>query len=311
MPNLRHSFISAKSDSADSSIVRPTNWNAKLQYTSADGAPSGTDAIVREVLTAARTYYVRTDGNDSNTGLADTSTGAFLTIAGAYAALCLSIDFGGQTVTLTLGDGTTWTEQVSLPGPWSGGGEFVFDGNGKTLSVTGAADATGSVVYIACTLPGRFTVQNVTLQAAGTAGSAIWHTGVGTVDVGASVIFSTVPVAGNARHMLAQGTGAYIESQDNYTVSGSAYNHVCALAGGNIGLYFNTVTLNTTPSWSNAAASALDAGIVNSFGTTFSGTSSGVRYTVIMNGVVDTFGSGANYFPGNQAGTTATGGQYG
>jgi hypothetical protein len=41
-----------------------------------------------------------------------------------------------------------------------------------------------------------------------------------------------------------------------------------------------------------------------------SGGATGKRYVAELNGVINTFGGGANYFPGNVAGTTATGGQY-
>jgi hypothetical protein len=68
---------------------------------------------LREVLAADRTYYVRTDGSDSNTGLADTAGGAFLTIQKAVntvQSLDLNNDVDVQ-VTIQIADGT-YTENV-------------------------------------------------------------------------------------------------------------------------------------------------------------------------------------------------------
>lgn len=45
-------------------------------------------------------------------------------------------------------------------------------------------------------------------------------------------------------------------------------------------------------------------------GMTFSGAATGKRYDVATNGVINTNGGGASYFPGNVSGTSATGGQY-
>jgi hypothetical protein len=36
----------------------------------------------------------------------------------------------------------------------------------------------------------------------------------------------------------------------------------------------------------------------------------GTRYNGTLNSVINTFGGGANYFPGNSAGSVATGGVY-
>jgi hypothetical protein len=44
---------------------------------------------------------------------------------------------------------------------------------------------------------------------------------------------------------------------------------------------------------------------------TVAGTATGKRYVASFNGVIDTFGKGANHFPGDVAGTTDSGGQYG
>ena len=43
---------------------------------------------------------------------------------------------------------------------------------------------------------------------------------------------------------------------------------------------------------------------------TFVGSATGARYSVALNGVIQTTGAGASYLPGNSAGSSATGGQY-
>jgi hypothetical protein len=70
------------------------------------------------------------------------------------------------------------------------------------------------------------------------------------------------------------------------------------------------VTLTGTPAFATAFAYASIAGIQAWNGTTFSGSATGPRYSVAGNSVVNTAGGGANFFPGNAAGSTATGGQY-
>jgi hypothetical protein len=49
-----------------------TNWLEAIRIDRANGKVAFPSTGVREALTANRTYYVRTDGSDSNTGLANT-----------------------------------------------------------------------------------------------------------------------------------------------------------------------------------------------------------------------------------------------
>ena len=66
----------------------------------------------REALTANRTYYVRTDGSNSNDGLTNSSGGAFLTIQKAIDTAA-TLDLNGHTITVQVGDGT-YSESVAL-----------------------------------------------------------------------------------------------------------------------------------------------------------------------------------------------------
>jgi hypothetical protein len=65
-----------------------------------------------------------------------------------------------------------------------------------------------------------------------------------------------------------------------------------------------------TPAFSVAFAAAMVGASLFAQGATFSGAATGQRYNVQSNAVILTNGAGANYFPGNAAGATATGGQY-
>lgn len=155
---------------------------------------SGTDldtgwAARREVLTANRTYYVRTDGSDSNNGLANTSGGAFLTIQKAINTIVGNLDLAGFTVTIQVGDGT-YTGAASFSAPWTGGGAVTIQGNSSTpanvlVSVTGNAMANSGV------LPGTLTVKDMKLASSG--GALLLNTGVGLIN------FSNIDFGSSAR----------------------------------------------------------------------------------------------------------------
>jgi hypothetical protein len=95
----------------------------------------------------------------------------------------------------------------------------------------------------------------------------------------------------------------------NYTISGGAGRHlITTLSSGVIEMAGITVTVSGTPAFSVFAF--VQAGMISSFSCTFSGAATGTRYQATLNGVINTFGGGANVFPGNVAGSTGSGGQY-
>ncbi len=76
----------------------------------------------RDKLTADRDYYVRTDGDDGNDGLSNTSGGAKLTVNGAIAA-AFALDFNNHIVTIHIADGT-YSGEVNIVGPFVGPDNF-------------------------------------------------------------------------------------------------------------------------------------------------------------------------------------------
>jgi hypothetical protein len=260
--------------------------------------------VWREKLLAARTYYVRDDGSDSNTGLVDSAGGAFLTWQHAFDVISSSLDLAGFTVTVSnTQTSKTWTAGIDFSAGWVGGGAIVINGNGATntiFSITGG-DCFGN----GGAFPGYVQLQNLKMQTT-TSGYCVNQRGTGIIYLGAGIEFGACA----AFHLRAVQAGGSIQAYDNYTISGGAVAHFFSDTGAIIVTFGQTVTVSGTPDFSLAFAYCSTAAQIFSQSVTFSGAATGARYSVSLNGVINTGGAGATYFPGDSAGATASGGIY-
>lgn len=255
----------------------------------------------REKLAGDRTYYVRTDGDDDNDGLTDSAGGAFLTIQKAVDA-CLALDLNGNDVTIQVGAGT-YAAGVSLNKPFVGGNVEII---GDTTTPSNVVVSTTSADCFGISGSGTaLTVKGFKLQTT-TSGNCFNATHL------AYVRFGNVEFGACAGRHLVANSGSVVSNEGvgNYTISGNAVDHMLATVGGKIVISSITITLSGTPAWSGNGLNAQATGLISIFGTTLSGSATGKRYSVTLNGVINTFGGGANYWPGDVAGTTAAGGQY-
>ena len=69
-----------------------------------------------------------------------------------------------------------------------------------------------------------------------------------------------------------------------------------------------TATLTGTFAFT-AFVSASYGGVYSMWNQTWVGAATGKRYTAALNGIINTYNKGATHFPGDVAGSTASGGQ--
>lgn len=255
----------------------------------------------REVLTANRTYYVRTDGNNSNSGLADTSGGAFLTPAKAL-SVALSLDLNGFDCILKLADGT-YTSALTMASAQVGAGRIILRGNTTTpanvvISTTGNAMSANA--------PGaRLFFEGVKLTSS--AGSCIFVSNgaiikaLGGFEFGSAAVYHTRSLVDAL---------ADFESV-NHAITGAALRAYSAEEGGKVKLYNCAVTLSGTLGFTTFAHAEI-MGIIQAGLASFTGgTITGKRYDVYTNAVVNAGGGGTSLFPGSTAGTVdSNGGRY-
>lgn len=255
----------------------------------------GVTSNAREILTANRTYYVRTDGDDANDGLSNTSGGAFLTVQHAVDVV-MSLDIRTHNVTIQLADGT-YSDPTLVNGPWLGSGTVTLLGN--TAHPENVILSAPSQITIWVRRDGRLVISGFELASG--AGHGL------QVDTGSSVLLGAAMRFGSCgEYQLCAGHGGVIEGFDNYTIAGNAWGHILCLGNSFIRIANNTVTLTGTPAFSVGYIEASRSGIVDYYGNTFSGSATGKRFNGYALGNIFTNYGGASYLPGNAAGTLAT-----
>lgn len=259
-----------------------------------------TQTYVRPKLAAARTYYVRTDGSDSNDGLTNTSGGAFLTIQAAVNATA-ALDINGYAVTIQVAAGT-YTGAITLKNVvgYTAPGDLIIQGAGATTIISTTSANCFSVTSIPCV----WDIKDLKKQTT-TSGTCIE-----VIDAYARL--SGVEFGASASNHMRAANGGKIEFTGNYTVSGNCTNHLFVTSGGIITCRSRTVTVSASITVTYFAVASL-TGILFCDGNTYSlgaFTVTGTRYSGASNAVIYTNGGGASYFPGTVGGATATGAQY-
>lgn len=289
-------FTSGSPGTLARTTILASNTGSKVDFTLAPLLTiTGFAADYREKLNANRTYYVRTDGNDNNSGLANTSGGAFLTVQAAVDAVYM-LDLNGFDVTISVASGT-WTAAVTAFGLFTGKGTVTINGNGGTWNVTAGRclEARGGA---------KITVSNYTMRTT-TSGECLVAQDSGTViTIGSSMTFG----ASAGIHLWAYN-GGLIQGRSNYTISGNAIYHWVAQQDAIVDVQGVTITLSGTPAFSGAFAWAVANGTVVCGYNTFSGSGTGTRF-ISSNGLIDTNASGLTYLPGNAIGVVTGSGHY-
>jgi hypothetical protein len=255
--------------------------------------------VTLERLTANRTYYVRTDGNDNNNGLSNSPSGAFATIIKAIRQ-AYQLNWNGYNVTIQVANGT-YNETITVSGlPVGAIGNLTITGNTSSPS---SCVWTGSLIVRS---GARFAIRG--FQIGGGSAHALQATEFGYL-LFENLIFASTP---GYSHLFAQF--GRLEASGDYSIDGgSCMNHMICQDGGTIRITGRTVTLLGNLTCSLAFAYCERASRMIAFGNTYnlgSYSVTGQRYQVLHNSVIQVNTTNQNYFPGSTAGTTDSGGQY-
>ncbi len=254
----------------------------------------------RETLAANRTYYVRTDGSDSNTGLADNSGGAFATIAKAV-AVALALDLSIYNVTIQVRDGTYSTGIVTLNRITGSGGITILGNTANPENVI--IEPTSTYAFLA--YGSGWTINGVRFnRASGTSLSCFRL--YGCIVDGVNLQFGD----GFSYSFILCDALAQFQLSGACSVDGDCprFGHVSGNGVINK-VSSGTLTMVGTPAFATAFIQATSGAVVSFLGAaSITGAATGKKFDATYNAVIN-YTSGVANLPGDVTGTTSTGGQ--
>jgi len=283
---------------SDSATKVPTQQSVKAYVDAHSGGGGG-----REVLTANRTYYVRTDGSDSNNGLTDTSGGAFATCAKAIATIYETIDCAGNAVVIQLNDGTHTAPAAFTGMPLNCAGVYLW-GNLTTPSNVILSVTSDNAVE---TLDGAvLNVDGMEIRTT-SAGDGVYAGRHSIVRLGGSAAVNFGACASDHIQATEESIVYHLRS---YTISGGAGSHWHVNVGGRVIVNSSiTITLSGTPAFSNYFA-GINQGSLACDLATFSGSATGQRFLVHRGASITRGTNNLADLPGSTRGVARTGGFY-
>ena len=272
------------------------------------GTPSGTVQSVldgltssingqRQRLSGSRDYYVRPDGNDSNSGTINNAANAWLTMQHAHRFIADTLDLNGFSVTVHVADGT-YTAGVNATAPYVGEGVVYFIGNTTTPSnCIINANAVGAF-YAECNA--RYDIRG--FRVTNSAGDGVYVQNGGVITIGGKMEYGPCSAS-----QITTGGGGSIVIQADYTITaGTSTSHLHAGSPGSIIAGVINVTLTGAPNYTSYFAGAAE-GTITVKDTVFTGAATGPTHLAHKGGVIDTHPAFAS-LPGSTPGRVATGG---
>jgi hypothetical protein len=253
------------------------------------------------------TFYVNSGtGNDNNTGIS--ASNPFATIQGAINKISANyICTGTVIVNVANGSYQGFSISASFVSAWSFVGNTANPNsvlvNATNTGGRGCAALSGTVVSVSGFLFQSY-YENVTSSHASltcsncnfTAPTLALGLCISSINNGFLLLYGTCSYSGNGYIFLTSTNGSVIFL--GYTDVNNTYS----LA----------LTISATPSFSGAFCQSTNSSsiIVTPSVTTITGAATGSRYSSNYSSLINTQGSGVNYFPGNAVGFVGNGGAY-